>query len=177
MVANTLRRKAESMGSLAFIPAGERSLSKDVQALANKFVRLDILEPIRVLACIVSQSSLLECIKYCQYDDPHLHVFKDTVLRGGAKEVSTGDDGVLRLEGWILVLYVDGLGEMILEKDHSTWYSIDLGVVKMKLLQNYFEDLSHMLDFSSLHLDVNLAYEKEPVAIFDRQPDAGQLNH
>jgi len=35
----------------------------DIQAFANRFVRLDISESSRVLACVVGQSSLLECIK------------------------------------------------------------------------------------------------------------------
>ncbi|XP_070032408.1 uncharacterized protein [Nicotiana tomentosiformis] len=95
VVADALSRKAESMGSLAYLPVVERSLTKDVQALANQFVRLDISNNSRVLACVVAQSSLLERIKAHQFDDPHLLVLKDTVQRGGAKEVVIGDDGVM----------------------------------------------------------------------------------
>ncbi|XP_070054140.1 uncharacterized protein [Nicotiana tomentosiformis] len=87
MVADDLSRKVESMGSL----------SMDVQALADRFVRLDISEPSKVLAYVVVQSSLFEHINICQYNDTHLLVLKDTVLRGGAKEVVIGDNGVLRL--------------------------------------------------------------------------------
>lgn len=36
MVADTLNRKAESMRSLEFIPAMERPLTIDVQALVNR---------------------------------------------------------------------------------------------------------------------------------------------
>ncbi|XP_070039591.1 uncharacterized protein [Nicotiana tomentosiformis] len=39
MVVDALTRKAKSMGSLAYIPVGERPLALDVQALANQLVR------------------------------------------------------------------------------------------------------------------------------------------
>ncbi|XP_070056592.1 uncharacterized protein [Nicotiana tomentosiformis] len=55
----------------------ERPLAIDVQALANRFVRLDISKLSRLLACVVTQSSLLERTKAHQYDDPHLLVLKD----------------------------------------------------------------------------------------------------
>lgn len=95
MVADALSKKAESMGSLAFISVEERPLALDIQSLANKLVRLDISEPSRVLACVVAQSSLLGHIKAPQFDDPHLAVLRETVLQGGAKNVSIGGDGVL----------------------------------------------------------------------------------
>ncbi|XP_075086273.1 uncharacterized protein LOC142168984 [Nicotiana tabacum] len=116
------------MGSLAFISALVRSSAKDVQALANRLVRFDISEPSRVLACVVSQSSLFERIKACQYDNPYLFVLKDTVQRGGAKEVSIGADGVLRLQGRVCVPNVDVLRELIREVAHSSWYFIHPGL-------------------------------------------------
>ncbi|XP_019228487.1 PREDICTED: uncharacterized protein LOC109209634, partial [Nicotiana attenuata] len=94
VVADALSRKAESMGSLAFIPVEERPLALDIQSLANRLVRLDISESSRVLACVVAQSSLLGEIKARQFDDPHLAFLRETVLQGGAKEVSIGEDGV-----------------------------------------------------------------------------------
>ncbi|XP_070015002.1 uncharacterized protein [Nicotiana sylvestris] len=90
VVGDALSRKAESMGSLVFIPAEERPLSLDIQSLANKFVRLDISEPSRVLACVVAQYLILGQIKARQFDDPHLVVLRETVLQGSAKEVSIG---------------------------------------------------------------------------------------
>ncbi|XP_069144424.1 uncharacterized protein [Solanum lycopersicum] len=44
VVADALSRKAVSMGSLAMLHVGERPLARDVQSLANSFVRLDISE-------------------------------------------------------------------------------------------------------------------------------------
>ncbi|XP_070046897.1 uncharacterized protein [Nicotiana tomentosiformis] len=94
VLADSMSRKAESMGSLALIPVVERPLAMDVQELANRLVRLDILELSRVLDCIVSRSSLFKRIKDRRYDDPHLLVLRDIVQRGGAKEVTVGDDDV-----------------------------------------------------------------------------------
>jgi len=51
VAADALSRKSVRMGSLAYIPVSERPLALDVQALATQFVRLDIFEPSRVLAC------------------------------------------------------------------------------------------------------------------------------
>ncbi|XP_070057806.1 uncharacterized protein [Nicotiana tomentosiformis] len=56
VVADSLSRKAESMGSLAFISTEERPLALDIQSLANRLVRLDISELSRVLACFVAES-------------------------------------------------------------------------------------------------------------------------
>ncbi|XP_070030888.1 uncharacterized protein [Nicotiana tomentosiformis] len=97
VVADALSRKAESIGSLAYLSAVERPLSMDVHVLANQFVRLDVSDPSGVLACVVAQSLLLECIKARQFDDAHLLVLKDTVQQGGAMEVMIGDDGIMRL--------------------------------------------------------------------------------
>ncbi|XP_070050481.1 uncharacterized protein [Nicotiana tomentosiformis] len=103
----------------------------DVQDLANQFVRLDVSKPSRVLACVVSPSSLYDRIRECQYDDPHLLVLKDTVQHGDARDVTIGDDGVLRMHGRICVPKVDGLRELILEETHSSRYSIHPGAATM----------------------------------------------
>ncbi|XP_070031981.1 uncharacterized protein [Nicotiana tomentosiformis] len=111
MVANALSRKAESMGRLVYIPVCERPLALYVQALANWFMRLDVSDP-----------------------------SWDTVKHGDAKEVSIGDDGVLRMQGRIYISNVDGLHELILEDAHSSWYYIHPGAAKMHqdLRQHYW---------------------------------------
>ncbi|XP_069149036.1 uncharacterized protein [Solanum lycopersicum] len=58
VVADALSRKAVSMGSLDMLQVGERPLARDVQSLANSFVRLDISESGKVLedmlrACVI----------------------------------------------------------------------------------------------------------------------------
>ncbi|XP_070039336.1 uncharacterized protein [Nicotiana tomentosiformis] len=140
VVADALSRKVESMGSLVYILVGKRPLALDVQALVNQFVGLDVSEPSRVLPCMVSWSFLYERIREHQYDDPHLLVLKDTMQHGNGKEVSIGDNGVLRMQGRICVSNVDGLRELILEEAHSSWYSIYPSATKMHqdLRQHYW---------------------------------------
>ncbi|XP_070057183.1 uncharacterized protein [Nicotiana tomentosiformis] len=133
VVADALSRKSESMGSLAYVLVCERPLALDIQALANQLVILDVSEPSRVFACVVSQSSLYECIREPQYVEPHLIVLKNTVQQGDAKEVSIGDDGVFRMQGRIYVTNMDVLRELILDEANSSLYSIHPGAAKMYL--------------------------------------------
>ncbi|XP_070002672.1 uncharacterized protein [Nicotiana sylvestris] len=70
-------------------------------------------------------------IKAQQFDDPHLVVLREAVLQGSAKEVSIGEDGVLRLQGRLCVPNSHGLRERILEEAHSLRYSIHPGATKM----------------------------------------------
>ncbi|XP_070028826.1 uncharacterized protein [Nicotiana sylvestris] len=140
MVADALSRWAESLKSLAYLPASERPMAIDFQALASQFVRLDLSEPSRILACVVFRSYLFDRIKEWQYDDPHLLVLKDKVQHGDAKDVTIGDDGVLRMQGRICVPNIDELRELILEEAHSSRYSIHSGATKMyqDLRQHYW---------------------------------------
>ncbi|XP_070021859.1 uncharacterized protein [Nicotiana sylvestris] len=220
VVADALSKKSASMGSLAYIPVGEKPLALDVQALANQFVRLDVFEPSRVLACTVTRSSLFECIRDRQYDDPYLLVLRDTVRHGGAKQVIVGDDGVLRMQDrlrtaksrqksyadrkvcevafmirervFLRVSPMKGVmrfgkkGKLsprfigpfeILDRVGKVAYRLafppSLSAVNLvfhvSMLQKYHGDPSHVLNFSTIQLDKELTYEKEPVAILDRQ--------
>ncbi|XP_070002330.1 uncharacterized protein [Nicotiana sylvestris] len=140
MVADALSSWAESLGSLAYLPAFERAMVMDVQALASQFVRLDLSEPSQVLAYVVSRFSLFYHVREHQYDDPHLHVLTDMAQHGDARDVTIGDDRVLRMQGWICVPNIDGLRELIDEEAHSLLYSIYLGAAKMyqELRQQYW---------------------------------------
>lgn len=139
VVVDALSGKSVSMGSLAYIPVGERPLALDVWALANQFVRLAVSEPSHVLACTVTRSSLLERIRERQYDDTHLLVLRDMERHDDGKQVTVGDDRVFRLQGRVCVPNVDGLRELILGKAHSSQYSIHPGTTKMyqDLRQHY----------------------------------------
>ncbi|XP_070017612.1 uncharacterized protein [Nicotiana sylvestris] len=106
-------------------------MAMDIQALASQFVRLDLLEPSRVLACVVSRSLLFDRIRERQFDDLHLLVLKDKVQHGDARDVTIGDDGVLRMQSQICVPNIDGLRELILEEAHSSRYSIHPSAAKM----------------------------------------------
>ncbi|XP_070045217.1 uncharacterized protein [Nicotiana tomentosiformis] len=140
VVADALSHGVESLGSLAYLLVTERPMALDVQALAIQFVRLDISELSRVLYYVVSRSSLYDRIRERQYDDPHLIVLKVTVQHDDAKEVTIGEDGTLRMQVRLCVPNVDGLHELILQKAHSSQYSIHQGATKMyqDLRQHYW---------------------------------------
>ncbi|XP_070034981.1 uncharacterized protein [Nicotiana tomentosiformis] len=113
MVADDLSRRVKCLGVLAYLPAAERPLELDVQALASQ---------------------------ERQHDEPHLLVLQDRVLRGDARDVTIGDDEVLRMQGRICVPNVDGLRELILEEAYGSRYSIQSGAAKMyhDLRQHYW---------------------------------------
>ena len=54
VVVDALSRIEESMNSVPFLPIVERPQAMDIQALANRFIRLDVLELNPVLACVVA---------------------------------------------------------------------------------------------------------------------------
>ncbi|XP_070030568.1 uncharacterized protein [Nicotiana sylvestris] len=110
VVTDSLSRKADSMGSLAFISAEERPLALDIQSLANKL------------------------IKARQFDDPHLAVLREIVLQGSAKDISIGEDGVLRLQSHLCVPNVDGFRERILEEAHSSRYQSSIEMASFEAL-------------------------------------------
>lgn len=59
---------------------GELPLAMDVHSLANSFMRLDILVPVMVLACVEVQPSLLDHIQAQQFKDVKLCKIRDKVL-------------------------------------------------------------------------------------------------
>ncbi|XP_070022997.1 uncharacterized protein [Nicotiana sylvestris] len=61
------------------------------------------------LVCIVARSFLFERIRERQYGDPYLLVLRDLVQHSDSKQVTVGDDGVLRMQGRICVPNMDGL--------------------------------------------------------------------
>ena len=63
VVEDALSWMAVSMGSVVMLQVGEGPLARDVQTLANIFVRLDISESRKVLAYMKPSSSLLEQIQ------------------------------------------------------------------------------------------------------------------
>ena len=89
VVADTLSRKAGSMGSLAHLQASRRPLAREVQTLANDLMRLEVNE----------KGGFLDKIKGKQFDDEKLRRIQDKVLRGEAKEAQIDEEGVLRIKG------------------------------------------------------------------------------
>jgi len=83
VVADALSSKTPTMGSLVVLSIEERPLARDVQMLANSFVRLQISkESGGMIAFIEARSSLVEQIHEHQFDDDKLCLIQDEVLRG-----------------------------------------------------------------------------------------------
>ncbi|XP_070056838.1 uncharacterized protein [Nicotiana tomentosiformis] len=174
MVADGLNRGEH--GSLKFIPAEERPSAMEFQALANRFVRLDIFEPRRVLTCVLALSSLFEwsvCVpnvdglRVLILEEAHnlkcsihldlmkmYHNLKHDYLWKKMKEDIVGH--ISRCLNFQQVKYEhqkpDGLTQRLplppsLAGVHPVFH--------VSLLQKYHED---DLNFSTVKLDENLAY-------------------
>ena len=99
VVADALSRKEGSMGSLAHLQVSRRPLAREVQTLANDFMRLEVNENGGFFASVEARSSFLDKIKGKQFDDEKLSKIQDKVLRGEAKEAQIDEEGVLRIKG------------------------------------------------------------------------------
>ena len=114
VVADILNRKAGSMWSLAHLQVSRRPLAREVQTLANDFMRLEVLEKGGFLACVEARSSFLDKIKGKQFTDEKLIRIRDMVLRGEAQEAVIDEEGIFRIKGRVYVPHVDDLIHTIL---------------------------------------------------------------
>ena len=80
VVADALSRKAGSMGSLAHLQISRRPLAREVQTLANDFMRLEVNEKGGFLARVEPRSSFLDKIKEKEFTDEKLIRIRDKVL-------------------------------------------------------------------------------------------------
>ncbi|XP_069151997.1 uncharacterized protein [Solanum lycopersicum] len=103
VVADALSRKAVSMGSLVILQVGERLLARDVQSLANNFVRHDISESDNALSYMEARLSLFEQILAEKFHDGDLCKIREKVLKVEAKVAILDSEGVLRIKGCICV--------------------------------------------------------------------------
>ncbi|WMV58166.1 hypothetical protein MTR67_051551 [Solanum verrucosum] len=65
------------MGSLAHLQVSRHPLAREVQTLANEFMRLEVIVKGRFLACVEAISSFLDKIKGKQFDDEKLSRIRD----------------------------------------------------------------------------------------------------
>ena len=114
VVADALSRKAGSMGSLDHLQFSRRPLAREIQTLANDFMRLEVNEKGGFLAYMEARSSFLDKIKGKQFTDEKLTQIRDKVLRGEAKEAKINEVGVLRIKGKVCVPRIDDLIHTIL---------------------------------------------------------------
>ena len=80
-MADALSRKAGSMGSLAHFQDSRRPLAREVQSLANDFMRLKVNEKGGFLSSVEARSYFIDKIKGKQFDDEKLSRIRDMVLR------------------------------------------------------------------------------------------------
>ena len=85
-MADALSRKTGSMGSLAHLQISRRPLAREVQTLANDFMRLEVNENGGFLASVEAISSFLDKLKGKKFDDEKLSRIRDMVLRGEVKK-------------------------------------------------------------------------------------------
>ena len=62
-MADFLSTKAGSMGNLSHLQVSRFPLAREVQTLANDFMRLEVLEKGGFFACVEARSSFLEKFK------------------------------------------------------------------------------------------------------------------
>ena len=93
-VADSLSRKTGSLGSLAHLQVSRRPLAREVQTLANDFMRLEVLEKGGFSACVEARSSFRDMIKGKQFSDEKQIRIRDKVLRGETKEAKIDEEGV-----------------------------------------------------------------------------------
>lgn len=63
MVVDALSQKSVSMDCLAYLSTEERPLASDIRSLANRLVRLDIVDSRWIVAIIGAQSLLVDQIR------------------------------------------------------------------------------------------------------------------
>ena len=172
MVADSLSRRAVSLGSMAAISASERPLARDVQSLANSLVRLDLSSPDRVTAHVESSSASYDQIRRRQFEDPSLVELRERVVSGKFEWAEIDSDGVLWVHGRLAVAKVGVLIQTLLREAHSSRYSVHPGTARM------YRDLRQLYWWqgmkSSIAAHVSRCLTCQQVKVEHRRP-AGEL--
>ncbi|EOY32249.1 CCHC-type integrase [Theobroma cacao] len=153
VVADALSRK--SMGSLAHISIGRRSLVREIHSLGDIGVRLEVAETNALLAHFRVRPILMDRIKEAQSKDEFMiKALEDPQGRKG-KMFTKGTDGVLRYGTRLYVPDGDGLRREILEEAHMAAYVVHPGATKMYQDLKEVCSLRSFLSFRGPHVTVN----------------------
>ncbi|XP_075084876.1 uncharacterized protein LOC142168115 [Nicotiana tabacum] len=152
------------MGSLAFTPAVERPLAMDVKALDNILVKL-------IEECLCTTQSRPK--SYANRKVHDMAFLEDGKVLPRVSPMK-GMMRFLRRSSRVLsILVLFDVLELVREVSYKLALPPSLSGVHLRfhvyMLRKYYEDHSYVLDFSSVRLDENLAYEEESVAILNRQ--------
>ncbi|WRX08490.1 Reverse transcriptase/retrotransposon-derived protein [Theobroma cacao] len=146
VVADALSRK--SMGSLAHIFTGMRSLVREIHSLGDIGVRLEVAETNALLSHFRVRPILMDRIKEAQSKDEFVtKALEDPQGRKG-KMFTKGTDGVLRYGTRLYVPDGDGLRREILEEAHMAAYVVHPRATKM------YQDLKEVYWWEGLKRDV-----------------------
>jgi len=146
MVADPLSRLF--MGSLSYVEEGKREMVKGVHRFANLGVRLLDFEDGGVVVHEIAKSSLCVEVKEKWAGDPILIQIKSDVGQQKVTSFEIGVDGILRYQGRLCVLDVEGLRQRILDKAHTSRYIVHPGSTKM------YHDLKSMYWWHNMKRDV-----------------------
>lgn len=131
VVADTLGWKLVSMGSLAWLKMFSLLLVRDIQSLANDFLRLQVTSEGEVLSHMEVRSKFFEQIKSRSFEVKRLINLREKMLQGEARKSFLYDEGVLRIQGKLCMPRVGNLISTILSEAHNSKHFIYLGVNKM----------------------------------------------
>ncbi|KAH0654669.1 hypothetical protein KY289_032347 [Solanum tuberosum] len=108
VVADSLSRKAVSMGSLVCLSVSKRPLAKEIQTLESKFMQLGISERGGVLASIEVRATFIEEIKAKQFEDENLNELKKKTTIGKAQETTLDAEEIVGKISWLAIFYSSG---------------------------------------------------------------------
>ncbi|KAH0633358.1 hypothetical protein KY284_036144 [Solanum tuberosum] len=120
-----------SVASTSYVEKYMKELAKNVHRLARLGVRLMDSNEGGVVVMNGDESSLVSEVKEKQDKDPICLELKENVHKQKVMAFEQGGDGVLRYQGRLCVPWVDEPQERIIEKAHSSRYSIHPGSTKM----------------------------------------------
>ncbi|WMV13709.1 hypothetical protein MTR67_007094 [Solanum verrucosum] len=195
VVADALSRKAVSMGSLVGLSITRRPLAKEIHTLESKFMQLGISDKGGALASIEDRATFIAEIKAKQFEDEILNELKKKTVIGKAQYTTLDAKVFLSFKGRICVSRVNDLIQKLLTIPcyHSSidmapfeapyekgcrstigWFEagdvkpLGVDLVKDAKDKRYHGDGDYIIKWDTILLEKDFKYEKEPVAIRDR---------
>lgn len=100
------------------------------------------------MAQIRVQSVLVEEIRAAQDMDPHLQQIKESVEQGDKEEYHVDNEGLLRRQGRVVIAVDPELRRSVLEKAHTSSYTMHPGITKM------YHDIKELYWWEGMKMDI-----------------------